>query len=173
VFDIREDDLSGEQVRDLLALHLAAMHRNSPPGSVFALDLSGLQVAGVTVWTAWRGPRVASVGALKLLADGNGEVKSMRTHPDFMRMGAAATILETIIAAAAARGARRLSLETGSGPAFAPALALYRRRGFRNGAAFSAYRPSDFNQFLHLDPGKGKPDSECAFVETHAPQRRR
>jgi putative acetyltransferase len=151
VFDIREDDLSAEQVRDLLALHLADMHENSPPGSVFALDLSGLQVAGVTVWTAWRGARVASVGALKMLADGNGEVKSMRTHPDFLRMGAAASILETVIAAASARGARRLSLETGRGQAFEPALALYRRRGFQGGAAFSTYRESDFNQFLHLE----------------------
>ena len=77
----------------------------------------------------------------------------MRTHPDFMRMGAAAAILETIIAAASARGARRLSLETGSGPSFEPALALYRRCGFQPGAAFSAYRQSDFNQFLHLDLG--------------------
>ena len=74
MFDIREDDLSVQPVRDLLALHLAAMHRNSPPGSVFALDLSGLQVAGVTVWTAWRGQGLASIGALKMLADGNGEV---------------------------------------------------------------------------------------------------
>ncbi len=153
MFDIREDDLSGQPVRDLLALHLAAMHRNSPPGSVYALDLSGLQVAGVTVWTAWRGPALASIGALNMLADGNGEVKSMRTHPDFIRMGAAAAILETIIAAAAARGAHRLSLETGSGPSFEPALALYRRRGFQPGAAFSEYRQSDFNQFLHLDLG--------------------
>ncbi len=151
MFEIREDDLVGDQVRDLLALHLASMHRNSPPGSVFALDLSGLQVADVTVWSAWRGPRVAGVGALKMLADGDGEVKSMRTHPDFLRMGVAATILETIVAAASARGARRLSLETGSGPAFEPALALYRRRGFRNGAAFSGYCQSEFNQFLHLD----------------------
>jgi putative acetyltransferase len=151
VFDIREGDLSDIQVRDLLALHLASMHDHSPPGSVFALDLSGLQVAEVTVWTAWRGSSLAGVGALKMLADGNGEVKSMRTHPDFLRMGAAATILEMIIAAASARGARQLSLETGSGPAFEPALALYRRRGFHNGTAFSTYRPSDFNQFLHLD----------------------
>ncbi len=151
MFDIREDDLSGDRVRVLLARHMAAMHENSPQGSVFALDLSALQGPGVTVWTAWRGPDLASVGALKWLADGNGEVKSMRTHPDFLRMGAAAAVLETVIATARARGARRLSLETGSGPAFEPALALYRRRGFQNGEAFAAYSQSEFNQFLYLD----------------------
>jgi putative acetyltransferase len=133
MFDIREDDLSGEQTRALLALHLAGMRANSPPSHVRALDLTGLQAPGVTVWAAWRDGRVAAIGALKMLADGNAEVKSMRTHPDFLRMGAGAAILETIIAAARARGARRLSLESGSGSAFEAALALYRRRALRRG----------------------------------------
>lgn len=163
MFVIFEDDVSGEQTRELLALHLAGMHANSPRGHVFALDLSGLQVPEVTVWTAWHDSRIASVGAMKTLADGNAEVKSMRTSPEFIRMGAGAAILETIIAAAAARGARRLSLETGSGPAFEAALALYRRRGFTNGTAFAGYRQSDFNQFLHLDLAEhGRPLSPGA-----------
>ena len=151
MLDVREDDLSGDQVRALLALHLADMHANSPPGGVFALDLSGLKVPEVTVWTAWRDGRIAAIGAMKILGDGLAEVKSMRTHPHFLRMGAGAAILETIIAAAIVRDVRRLSLETGSGPAFEPALALYRRRGFENGAAFGGYEQSAFNQFLHLD----------------------
>ena len=75
----------------------------------------------------------------------------MRTHPDFLRRGVAAALLEQIIATATARGIRRLSLETGSGPAFDPALALYRRRGFTDGEAFADYARSEFNQFLHLD----------------------
>ena len=153
MFEIRKDDLSGEPTRALLALHLSGMHANSPPESVFALDLSGLQSPDVTVWTARRDARVASVGALKRLADGNCEVKSMRTHPDFLRMGAGAALLETIITDARTQGARRLSLETGSGRAFDSALALYRRHGFINGDAFGGYEQSDFNQFLHLDLG--------------------
>lgn len=151
MFVIREDDLSSEQTRALLALHLAGMHGTSPPGSVFALDLSGLAAPGVTVWTAGDEGRIAAIGALKMAPDGPAEVKSMRTHPDFMRRGAAAAILETIIAAATAGGARRLSLETGSGPSFDPALALYRKRGFVSGAAFGGYEQSDFNQLLHLE----------------------
>jgi len=151
MFVIREDDLSGEQTRELLALHLAGMHATSPPGSVFALDLSGLLIPEVTVWSAWKGCRIASIGALKVLDDRTAEVKSMRTHPDFLRAGAAAAILDTIITAANAKGADRLSLETGSGPAFDAALTLYRRRGFVSGGAFAEYEQSDFNQFLHLD----------------------
>lgn len=151
MFQIRVDDLSDIQTRGLLALHLAGMQANSPPEAVFALDLSGLQTPEVTVWSAWEGDAIASIGALKRLPDGGAEVKSMRTHPDHLRKGAAAALLETIIASARAEGISRLSLETGSGDAFEPALALYRRRGFANGDAFSDYTASEFNQFLHLD----------------------
>jgi putative acetyltransferase len=150
LLSIREDDLAGEPTRALLALHLQGMHATSPPGHVFALDLSGLKAPGVTVWTAWDGEAVAGIGALKRLDAEAGEVKSMRTHPDHLRKGVGAAILETVIAAARARGLKRLSLETGSGEAFEPALALYRKRGFRNGGPFADYRQSHFNQFLHL-----------------------
>ena len=149
MFEIREDDLSGEATRALLALHLAGMHANSPPGSVFALDLSGLRVPEVTVWTVWRGDEVIAVGALKDLDGHSGEVKSMRTHPNHLRQGVGALLLDHMIAEAKARGWKRLSLETGSGPTFEPALSIYRKRGFVDGEAFSDYARSSFNRFLH------------------------
>jgi len=149
-FEIREDDLAGTQTRDLLALHLRGMYETSPPDAVFALDLSGLQDPAVTVWGAWSGERLAAIGALKMLGQNEAEVKSMRTHPDFLRQGAAAALLDHVIGTARARGVRRLSLETGRGPAFEPALTMYRRRGFADGGPFSDYVPNDFSQFLHL-----------------------
>jgi putative acetyltransferase len=151
--DIRADDLTGAATQDLLRLHLAGMHANTPAGHVFALDLSGLRAPGVTVWSAWKGETVCGIGALKQLDDATGEVKSMRTHPDHLRRGVGAAILEHIIKEARTRGFRRLSLETGQGPAFEPALALYRRRGFVDGEAFADYVRSPFNQFLHLTLG--------------------
>ncbi len=149
-FRIETDDLSGEPTRALLALHLAGMHANSPPGSVFALDLSGLLKPEITVWTVWRGEAIAGVGALKELPDRTGELKSMRTHPDHLRTGVAAFLLDHVIDEAKRRGLSRLSLETGSGPAFDSALALYRKRGFVDGEAFADYERSAFNQFLHM-----------------------
>jgi len=150
MFEIHPDDLTSEPTRRLLALHLAGMHASSPPGSVFALDLSGLKAPGVTVWSVHDGPEVVGIGALKELGDGSAEVKSMRTHPDHLRRGVAALLLDHIVREAKARGLTRLSLETGSGPAFEPALALYRNRGFVSGETFAEYQPSAFNQFLHL-----------------------
>ncbi len=148
--EIREDDLSGAATRELLRLHLAGMHANTPAGHVFALDLTGLRAPGVTVWTGWKGERICGMAALKQLDAAAGEVKSMRTHPDHLRQGVGAALLEHVIGEARSRGFRRLSLETGQGPAFEPALALYRRRGFVDGDAFADYVRSPFNQFLHL-----------------------
>jgi putative acetyltransferase len=151
VFDIRPDDLSGEPTRALLALHLADLRGNSPPGTSYALDLSGLQAPDITVWTAWAGDDIAGCGALKEIAPGHGEIKSMRTAARHLRRGVAAALLEHIIATARSRGYTRLSLETGTSPDYDPAVALYRRRGFRNGPIFGDYRPSPHNQFLHLN----------------------
>lgn len=137
-------------MRGLLALHLAGMQAASPPEFSFALDLSGLKAPGLTVWSAWEGEAIAGVGALKMLGEGAGEVKSMRTAPGFLRRGVAAALLEHIIGEARLRGLQRLSLETGCGPAFEGALALYRKRGFLDGEPFADYFPSAFNQFLHM-----------------------
>jgi putative acetyltransferase len=150
MFVIRQDDLSGEDVRALLAIHLAGMQANTPAGHVFALDLSDLQTPDITVWTVRQDGALAGIGALKALGDGTGEIKSMRTHPDHLRKGAAAALLDHILDEAATRGYHRVSLETGVGESFEPALALYRKRGFETGEAFSDYEPSAFNQFLHL-----------------------
>lgn len=151
MFEIRQDDLSAEPVRRLLALHLAGMHANTPPEHVFALDLSGLKAPGITVWSVWQGEELAGLGALRALGNGAGEIKSMRTHPSHLRQGVGAALLAHIIGEARRRGYRRLSLETGRGASFDAALALYRKYGFANGGAFADYTASDFNQFLHLD----------------------
>ena len=143
-------DLSNPEVVALVAYHQQAMQAGSPPGHSFALGLSGLTDPAVTVWEARVAGRVAAIGALKRLGNGQAEIKSMRTHPDFLRQGIAARLLDAIIDHASAEGLKRLSLETGSGPAFEPALALYRKRGFANGPAFADYTLTDFNQCLHL-----------------------
>ena len=148
---IKQDDLTSEATRALLALHLQGMFENSPPDNVFALDLSGLQQPGITVWSAWDSDRIMGIGALKQHDGGQGEIKSMRTDPRYLRRGVAAAILDTIITAACHAGLTRLSLETGRGPAFEPALAMYARRGFAFGGPFADYKQSDFSQFMHMD----------------------
>jgi putative acetyltransferase len=136
---IRVDDLAGPEIRALLEEHLADMHAISPPGSVHALDLDGLRRPDITFWTAWSGAALLGCGALKELSPDHGEIKSMRTARAHRRSGVARTMLAHIVAEARRRGYERLSLETGSVAAFAPARALYERFGFGYCGPFAGY----------------------------------
>lgn len=133
------DDLTASAVRDLIAEHLDEMYANSPACSVHALPLASLESPDVTVWSAWNGDEVLGCGALKELDEAHGEIKSMRTRAAARGRGVGAAILHTILAEAAARGYRRLSLETGSQDHFAPARRLYARHGFVECPPFADY----------------------------------
>jgi putative acetyltransferase len=148
---IKSGDFGDDRVKALLTRHLEGMHANSPPGHVFALDWSGLQKPEISFYTLWEDEELLGFGALKELEPRAGEIKSMRTADAHLRKGVGAAILDHIIAEARRRGYSRLSLETGSGPAFEPALELYRTRGFTEGGAFNGYEKSRFNQFFHRD----------------------
>ncbi len=145
--DIRLDDLSGPEIAGLLQEHLRGMYRLSPPESVHALPLDALRGPGITMWSAWRGMELLGCGALKELDPGHGEVKSMRTVAAHLRKGVGSRILATIMDEARRRAYLRLSLETGSQPAFAPARALYTRFGFLPCGPFGAYA-EDPNSFF-------------------------
>jgi len=145
---IRADDLSGAQIRALVALHLAAMHDHSPPDKVHALPVDALRSAGVTFYSAWIGDDLAGMGAIRQLEADHGEVKSMRVAPGFVRRGVGQVMLLHLIAVARERGYRRVSLETGTGDAFAPAIGLYRKHGFVPCPAFAEYVADGFSQCM-------------------------
>ena len=145
---IVEDDLSGADIAELLAFHLAEAHANSPPGNVFALDLTGLRVPAITFWTAREGKDLLGCVALKELGDGTGEIKSMRTAPAHLRRGVARALLDHLLAQAKRRGLHRLWLETGGSEAFAAARALYAKAGFASCGAFGDYAETRFNRFM-------------------------
>jgi hypothetical protein len=87
-------------VKALLVRHLEGMHASSPPGHVFALDWSGLQQPEMSFYTLWEGEELLGFGAPKELGPRDGEIKSMRTADVHLRRGAAAAMLEHIIAEA-------------------------------------------------------------------------
>jgi putative acetyltransferase len=144
-------DFDDPQVRALLQAHVNAARANSPPGLSFALDTAALQTPDIVFWAAWAGADLLGFAALITLSPTEGEVKSMRTHPDHVRKGVAAALVSHIIAEARACGFQRLSLETGASETYAPARALYARFGFKPGAVFGDYPVSDFNVCMHLD----------------------
>ena len=150
MLQIRPDDLGGPEIRALLEEHLASMHTLSPPGSVHALDLEGLRRLDITFWTAWAGSELLGCGALKELGPDHGEVKSMRTAMRHRRNGVGRAMLEHIISEARRRRYLRLSLETGSQPAFEPARRFYQGFGFHPCTPFDGYRDDPNSAFFTL-----------------------
>lgn len=148
---IRIDDLMGPEIADLLRAHLAFCRAASPPESTHALDLDGLRAPAVTFWSVWEGPDLIGCGALKELDRAHGEIKSMHTAARHRGRGVGVAILKHIVAEARGRGYRRLSLETGSMAAFAPARALYAGFGFTECPPFDTYKPDPNSVFMALD----------------------
>lgn len=144
------DDLSGPEVRALLEQHFAGMLANSPRESCHFLDFEGPKADGVSFWSIWCDEELAGCGALKQLDPTHGEVKSMRVADGWRGKGAGHAMLVHILGEARARGMGRLSLETGSGPAFADAAQLYARAGFAACPPFGDYRPDPFSRFMTL-----------------------
>lgn len=142
------DDLTGNEIAQLLQEHLTAMHLESPPESVHALDLTALRQPDITFWTVWQEAELMGCGALKALSPTHGEVKSMRTATAHLRKGVADYLFSHLITVAKHRGYQRLSLETGSTPAFLPAHQLYLRHGFVVCGPFADYAEDPFSIFM-------------------------
>jgi putative acetyltransferase len=145
---IREDDLTGKEIAELLWEHLENMHEITPPESVHALDLEALRSPEITFWSAWEGNELLGCGALKQLDPSSGEIKSMRTAKAHRRKGVASKLLEHIIREAERRAYSYLYLETGSFPEFAPARALYTRYGFEYRGPFADYTDDPNSVFM-------------------------
>ena len=152
-----------DDIRALLAQHLNFAHSNGPPESVHALDVSGLLDDSVSFYSIRAGGELLAVGALRMLGAEHGEparhgepakhaeIKSMHTAQAARGRGLGRAMLRHLLGVARERGVRRVSLETGTVPAFAPARALYASAGFRPCGPFGDYQPMDTSTFMTLD----------------------
>jgi putative acetyltransferase len=136
---IAEDDPLRPDVTALLERHLSFAHGVTPEGHVHALDVQRLRDPAVTFFSARRDGELLGVGALQALDESHGEVKSMHTTPAARRQGVGRAMVEHLLAVARDRGYERVSLETGTMDAFAPARELYAALGFARCAPFGEY----------------------------------
>ncbi|MBT2283310.1 GNAT family N-acetyltransferase [Paenibacillus polymyxa] len=146
--EIKVDNLSGVQVKALIAEHLQGMAADSPPESIHALNLDGLKKPEITFWCAWEGNDLLGCGAIKELDSEHAELKSMRTSSAHLRKGVARKILAHIMGVAADRGYKRISLETGSMDSFIPARKLYEDFGFEYCEPFADYTLDPNSTFM-------------------------
>jgi len=144
------DNPRADHVRALVERHLEFARATTPPEHVFALDLDGLQDPAVTFFTYRVNDDVLGMAALKHLDDEHAELKSMHTVAEARGRGVGRALVEHVIAVARERGYRRLSLETGSGPAFEAARSLYARASFTPCDAFGDYRPTPLSAYMTL-----------------------
>src|ERR1700733_4689326 len=136
---ISPDDPGAADVRALLVAHLAFANEHSPPEDVHALDITGLLDPAVTFFSCRLDGHLLGVGALKRLDDDHAELKSMHTDRAARRQGVGRAMVDHLLAVARQRGFRRVSLETGTMAAFAPARSLYAGAGFVPCGPFSSY----------------------------------
>ncbi len=150
-FEIAEADPRAEDVRTLLGRHMSFARATTRPEDVFALEADELVDPAVTLFSLRAGDAVLGVGALKRLDGAHAEVKSMHTAEEARGRGVGRALVDHLIGVARERGYRRVSLETGSGPAFEPARRLYASAGFEPCEAFGDYRPSPNSAYMTLE----------------------
>ena len=148
---IRIGGLRSPEVAALLHAHLEHAQSASPRESMHALDMEGLRCSEITFWTVWDGANLLGCGALKELDPSHGEIKSMHTAAQYRGRGVAKALLAHIVGEARSRSYNRLSLETGSMAAFAPARSLYTRFGFVVCPPFADYIVDPNSVFMTLD----------------------
>jgi putative acetyltransferase len=147
---IAEDDPREPDVQSLLARHRDFALAQTPPEHSFALDVAGLLDPAITFFSCREDSKLLGIGAIKRLDREHAEIKSMHTAEAARGRGIGRAMLSHLLGIARSRGFRRVSLETGTMAAFAPARALYASAGFVPCGAFGDYRPSQDNCFMTL-----------------------
>ncbi len=151
--EVRRGGLEEPETIALLTAHLDEMKRLSPPGSLHALDMNELTAPAVEFWTVWDETELLGCGALKSLGDQQCEIKSMHTAKGHRGKGVGVEILRFLIDEARRHEFTRISLETGSVGAYAPARALYSKSGFVVCGPFADYRHDPHSIYMTLELG--------------------
>jgi putative acetyltransferase len=149
--DIAVADPRDHDVGRLLSRHLEFARSCTPAEVVFALDVDALLDPRVTLFGARQDGVLLGIGGIKELDAEHGEVKSMHTLAEARGRGIGRALVEHLLAIATERGYRRVSLETGSQPEFAPARQLYVECGFVPCGPFAAYPDAPTSAFMTID----------------------
>lgn len=128
--------------------HTAEMHADTPPESIHMMPRSDLDRPEIAFYVLRDSSAPLAMGAVKTIAPGHGEVKSMHVLSEARGRGLSRRLLDHMLTEARAAGLARLSLETGAQDSFASARNLYARAGFAECPPFGSYRPDPNSVFM-------------------------
>ena len=148
VLVVAADSPVAPDVVALLERHLAFARSHSPAEAVFALPSEHLVGPDVLFFSVRDDGVLLGVGALRLLGSGHAELKSMHTAVEARGRGVGRAVVRHLLLVARENGCERVSLETGSMAAFAPARALYASEGFEPCGPFGDYPASEHSAFM-------------------------
>jgi len=138
-----------DDVRELVAALNAHLLPLSPIEFQFKMSVEQMAGPDTTVFVARdEAGRAIGMGALKVHADGLGELKRMFTRPEARGQRVGSAILAAIEDLAREKSLSRLLLETGVGAGFERAHRLYQRGGFEPCGAFLDYPDSGHSAFF-------------------------
>lgn len=146
--EVREIAPGAPEVSNLIATHLELMRASSPACSVHAMTAERLTASGARFFAIFAAGEAVAMGAIAVIEPGHGELKSMHVRQSMRGQGLAGVMLAHLLSTAREMGLIRVSLETGSQEAFAPARAFYGRSGFDTCLPFAGYTPDPNSVFM-------------------------
>lgn len=149
--EIIVDDLSGNEVIDLLKEHLEDMYKASPPESAHALNIPALKSPAITFFSGWQGKSLMGCVAIKKLNHKDVELKSMRTVHSFRGQGVASKLLNHALKTAVQENFETMYLETGTPDYFEAARNVYAKFGFVSCDPFDDYVLDPYSCFMKFD----------------------
>jgi putative acetyltransferase len=148
--EIGVEQHASDDVFEVIEAHRVFTLRHTPSEYVFSLDVDQILESDVTLVVLRVDGVAKSIGALRAVEEDHFEVKSMHTLESARGQGFARRVLAFLLELAKARGASRVSLETGAGPPFEPARLLYESLGFVECGPFGGYPAHELNCFMTL-----------------------
>ena len=134
---------------DFLTLIQDYLNFASQDACTHALGLAELRKSDVQVFTARdESGDLMGCAALKTLTPEQGEIKSVKTHPDHLRKGVSRALITHIETAAKGGGLKALYLETHNTPPYAAACKMYEKLGFKYCGPFGDYVQNPRNVFM-------------------------
>lgn len=143
---IQLESTRGNGVSELISALDSYLSGLYPPESNHFLDLEQLAGSAIRFFVARRAGSAVACGALRIDAEGYGEVKRMYVVPAARGQGLGRAILARIEDEARREGLRLTRLETGIHQA--EAIALYRACGYAECPPFGEYRADPLSRFM-------------------------